>query len=56
MRYSLDPTKLRTTLEWKPEHEFDKALTETVDWYLKNEWWWKPIINEKVLHPTPWES
>jgi dTDP-glucose 4,6-dehydratase len=56
MRYSLDSTKLRTTLEWRPEHEFDKALAETVEWYLKNEWWWKPIINEKVLHPTPWES
>jgi dTDP-glucose 4,6-dehydratase len=55
MRYSLDSTKLRTTLGWKPEHEFDKALAETVEWYLKNEWWWKPIINEKVLHPTPWE-
>ncbi|MFH2111227.1 MAG: dTDP-glucose 4,6-dehydratase [Candidatus Bathyarchaeota archaeon] len=56
MRYSLDSTKLRTTLRWRPEHEFNKALVETVDWYLKNEWWWKPIINEKVLHPTPWES
>ena len=56
MRYSLDSTKLRTSLGWKPEHEFDKALAETVDWYSKNEWWWKPIINEKVLHPTPWES
>jgi len=24
-------------------------------WYLNNGWWWKPLIDEKVLHPTPWK-
>ena len=20
-----------------------------------NEWWWKPLADERVLHPTPWK-
>jgi dTDP-D-glucose 4,6-dehydratase len=22
---------------------------------LENEWWWKPLADEKILHPTPWK-
>jgi dTDP-glucose 4,6-dehydratase len=41
-RYSLDTTKLRS-LGWTPEVNFDQGLARTIDWYLKNEWWWRPI-------------
>ncbi|XRP97088.1 dTDP-glucose 4,6-dehydratase [Methanocaldococcus sp. 16A] len=54
IRYSLDATKIKE-LGWKPKFEFKEGLRETVEWYLNNEWWWKPLINEKVLHPTPWK-
>lgn len=53
VRYSLDSQKIRR-LGWKPKYDFKNALRATVDWYLKNEWWWKPIADERVLHPTPW--
>ncbi|MEM2525991.1 MAG: GDP-mannose 4,6-dehydratase [Candidatus Methanomethylicaceae archaeon] len=55
MRYSLDSSKIRKELNWKPKYNFKDSLKETIEWYLKNEWWWKPLINEKILHPTPWK-
>jgi dTDP-glucose 4,6-dehydratase len=54
IRYSLDSSKIRR-LGWKPKHGFKEGIKETVEWYLKNEWWWKPLADEKVLHPTPWK-
>jgi len=42
-RYSLDTTKIRE-LGWKPKHDFEDALNKTIDWYLDNEWWWKPLL------------
>ncbi len=53
IRYSLDSSKVRE-LGWKPKHSFKEGLKETVVWNLENEWWWKPLADEKVLHPTPW--
>ncbi|NQE54431.1 GDP-L-fucose synthase [ANME-1 cluster archaeon GoMg3.2] len=54
IRYSLDSSKIRK-LGWKSKHSYKKGLKETVEWYLENEWWWKPLADEKVLHPTPWK-
>jgi dTDP-glucose 4,6-dehydratase len=42
MRYSLDTGKLRR-LGWSPQVAFDQGLTETVEWYEHNDWWWRPI-------------
>ena len=42
------------SLGWKPKHSFKEGLKETVEWYLENEWWWKPLADERILHPTPW--
>ncbi|WP_280109480.1 dTDP-glucose 4,6-dehydratase [Ferroglobus placidus] len=55
MRYSLDSSKIREELGWKPKHSFEEGIRETVKWYLQNEWWWKPLADERVLHPTPWK-
>jgi dTDP-glucose 4,6-dehydratase len=55
LRYSLDSSKIRNELGWRPEHTFEEALKTTVNWYIHNEWWWKPIATEEVLHPTPWK-
>ncbi|MDH5770264.1 MAG: dTDP-glucose 4,6-dehydratase [Candidatus Bathyarchaeota archaeon] len=55
LRYSLDSSKIRNELGWRPRHGFQEALEATVNWYMNNEWWWKPLITEQVLHPTPWK-
>ncbi|MEM2178939.1 MAG: dTDP-glucose 4,6-dehydratase [Candidatus Methanomethylicaceae archaeon] len=55
IRYSLDSSKIRKELNWEPKYNFKDSLEKTIEWYLNNEWWWKPLINEKILHPTPWK-
>ena len=47
-RYALDTTKLRA-LGWAPRRDFESALRETVDWYIKNEWWWRKIKSGEYL-------
>jgi dTDP-glucose 4,6-dehydratase len=42
-RYALNCAKIATELGWKPAYSFEKALSATVDWYLKNESWWRSI-------------
>lgn len=54
LRYSLNSSKIRSELGWKPRNTFTSALEETVCWYLNNDWWWKPVATEDVLHSTPW--
>jgi len=54
-RYSLNFSKIKEKLNWMPKYSFEEALKQTINWYLENEWWWKPLVNENVLHPTPWK-
>ena len=53
-RYSINACKIEKTIDWKPHYQFDQALQETVQWYQNNSQWWKPLANEKTLHPQPW--
>jgi len=41
-RYSLDASKL-ARLGFNPGADFERALEETVRWYVDNPWWWRPI-------------
>jgi dTDP-glucose 4,6-dehydratase len=54
-RYSLDSTKIKEELGWRPDIDFDTALYQTVSWYLENEAWWTPLVNASILHPQPWK-
>ena len=54
LRYSLDSSKIRE-LGWRPKHSFKEGIRKTVEWYLENEWWWRPLADERTLHPTPWK-
>jgi dTDP-glucose 4,6-dehydratase len=53
IRYSLDSSKIRD-IGWRPRRSFESGIKETVRWYMENEGWWRPIVDERVLHPTPW--
>ncbi len=56
VRYSVDDHKIRQELGWKPRHLHKAALMETINWYLKNERWWRPLASEKVLGSSPWKN
>lgn len=53
-RYSIDCSKIEKQIGWKPRYEFDDTLKQTVNWYLQNQSWWEPLIDENTLHPQPW--
>ena len=48
-RYAIDPTKLMKDLGWEPEYTFDTGIIETIDWYLENEQWWRPLKERAKL-------
>ncbi|WP_376871943.1 dTDP-glucose 4,6-dehydratase [Albirhodobacter sp. R86504] len=43
-RYAIDPTRIRTELGWRPSVTVEEGLAKTVQWYLDNETWWKPLL------------
>jgi dTDP-glucose 4,6-dehydratase len=45
-RYSLDCSKIRRVLGFKPGNDFSEALRATVRWYVENEAWWKKLKNK----------
>jgi dTDP-glucose 4,6-dehydratase len=44
-RYAIDSSKIQNELGWTPAFTFESAITDTIDWYLKNENWWNRIIS-----------
>lgn len=44
-RYAIDSTKIQQELKWGPSYSFEDGIAETVEWYLKNQSWWKRIIS-----------
>lgn len=48
-RYAIDPLKLETELGWKPKYTFDTGIVETIDWYLENEAWWRPLKGKSEI-------
>jgi dTDP-glucose 4,6-dehydratase len=47
-RYSVDCSKLRA-LGWTPDYTFEAALEATVDWYVQNQDWWRPLKSGEYL-------
>ncbi|AWP25489.1 dTDP-glucose 4,6-dehydratase [Paenibacillus vortex V453] len=42
-RYGIDPTKIMNELGWKPKHNFETGIKETIQWYLNHKDWWTRI-------------
>ncbi len=43
-RYALEAQRLTDELGWRPAHDFDQALTETIEWYRRNPAWWRSLL------------
>ena len=54
-RYSLDSTKIRRELDWKPKVTFDEGIKKTIEWYQSNKDWGANTSNE-VFDETPWKN
>jgi dTDP-glucose 4,6-dehydratase len=46
-RYAIDPSKIERELGWSGQESFESGIAKTIDWYLANEWWWRPIREGK---------
>ena len=42
-RYAIDPHRIRAELGWCPSVTVEEGLEKTVQWFLDNEVWWKPL-------------
>jgi dTDP-glucose 4,6-dehydratase len=47
-RYAMNCDKLRA-LGWERQYPFEAALQDTINWYVKNEWWWRKIKTGEYL-------
>jgi len=43
IRYSVDVSKISRELGYVPKKNWEAGLKETIDWYLENEAWWRPL-------------
>lgn len=48
MRYAIDASRIGKELGWKPAETFETGIRKTVEWYLANEGWWRPLIAAKA--------
>ena len=45
LRYAIDPTKIRSELDWEPKETFETGFRKTIQWYLENQEWWQDILD-----------
>jgi len=48
-RYAIDSTKIKNELGFKPKTDFAEGIKSTVEWYIKNEAWWRRIKTGEYL-------
>ncbi len=49
-RYAINPTKSNNELGYRPAESFETGIRKTVQWYLRNDNWWKKLIKNKDLN------
>tara|TARA_R110002072_G_scaffold283940_2_gene447640 strand:+ start:2934 stop:3983 length:1050 start_codon:yes stop_codon:yes gene_type:complete len=46
-RYAIDPGRIRDELGWRPSVTVEQGLELTVQWYLDNAAWWRPLLSRR---------
>ena len=49
IRYALNSNKIKKKLKWKPKKSFKIGLEETLDWYLKNNTYYKTLSKRDII-------
>lgn len=44
-RYAMDISTIENELGWTPKITFDQGLSDTVEWYINHQEWWKRILS-----------
>ncbi|WP_294353108.1 dTDP-glucose 4,6-dehydratase [uncultured Sphingomonas sp.] len=47
-RYAIDAARIGDELGWYPQETFESGIRKTVEWYLANEDWWRPLVAAKA--------
>ena len=47
-RYAIDASRIGDELGWTPAETFETGIAKTIDWYLANEDWWRPLVAAKA--------
>ena len=47
-RYAIDASRIGEELGWTPAETFETGIRKTVEWYLANEAWWRPLVAAKA--------
>ena len=47
MRYAIDASRIEEELGWSPSVTLEQGMRKTVQWYLDNESWWRPLLERK---------
>ena len=45
-RYAIDPTSIEE-LGFAPVMGLEQGIASTVDWYVENQEWWRPIMEQR---------
>jgi dTDP-glucose 4,6-dehydratase len=40
-RYAIDFLKIKNELGWQPQVSFKEGIKKTIEWFKKNEQWWR---------------
>ena len=49
-RYALDSNKIKKRLKWKPKINLNQGISKTVDWYIKNQKYFKKLNEKNFSH------
>jgi dTDP-glucose 4,6-dehydratase len=55
-RYLLNSGKIRRELGWAPEVAFEEGMRRTVEWYVANEAWWRPLRDRLAVRESAWRT
>ena len=48
-KYDVDWGKIKKELGWEPQYSFDEWLKKTIDWYTRNQEWWKDVKSGEYM-------
>ena len=48
-RYAINAEKIKNDLGWAPSIGWNDGFQKTLDWYLDNEDWWRPIVKDGMF-------